>query len=620
MKKKSIIICIVLVIISVAIFIIKIHNISFIENVKQAIINRSEEKTNEAFVTTIDITNLEIKDGIEHEHVLISKYDETNHWNECRVCGKKLNLSKHSFSTTWALGYESCNSNNYATSVCSCGYTEYSSRPHVWNGSAYVSWTGYVHARKCSVCTEGIVGSYYLGSYGNGQIYSAKFNGSYISPVAPHAERCHLANGSIITCSNPGVCVVCGSNVANQHDFQSNPDSGVISCHVCGRQFGTFTYTITRDSNTPATYTVIENINLISGVTYDGTEGACDLGGYLQTNTASLISGSIGSNNFSLKYTLKFNSIAKGTKTTRLRKWIKINNIRCLFDIGYYTFYPDLIKPTISSVNMEGGTQLDKWSRSKPIVISGTENWTDTVTVKVLDNDENVIYTGSGNVVNGKYSISCTPDVECDIYGKNFKVIVIDACDNSAEKIFKIAKVDSFPPEPTSGVSITGEWTKSRNFKFTATDNGIGNVSIAFNDIKDLDLAIFDGKEYYREYNFVGDVYRAKELAVLYKDELGNSCMQKVTIDKIDNTSPTILYAGINNNILEIRANDVKEGLGEGSGVSKYRYITSKEKLDSPLVTASAIEVNKEDKVIISNIYDVRYIYIVAEDAVRKCK
>lgn len=67
---------------------------------------------------------------------------------------------------------------------------------------------------------------------------------------------------------------------------------------------------------------------------------------------------------------------------------------------------------------------------------------------------------------------------------------------------------------------------------------------------------------------------------------------------------------------MSINSNDLKDNLGEGSGVIKYRYITSDEKLDSPNVS-SGIEVNISNDFVISDIVNVKYVYIVAEDLVQ---
>ena len=128
-------------------------------------------------------------------------------------------------------------------------------------------------------------------------------------------------------------------------------------------------------------------------------------------------------------------------------------------------------------------------------------------------------------------------------------------------------------------------------------------------------LANKNDDRYLRDYEFIGDVYKPKEFSVLYQDGLGNDQIQKITIDKLDNTAPTIVNVSVHNNIVNINANDEHDSLGEGSGIVKYRYITSAEKLDNPIVS-SGIEVNANEKIMIDKIYQVKYIYIEAEDLV----
>ena len=59
---------------------------------------------------------------IEHTHIWATKYDSTNHWEYCTVCGEKRNVTAHVFTDHWQFGYESCNGNNYSLRTCtSCG-------------------------------------------------------------------------------------------------------------------------------------------------------------------------------------------------------------------------------------------------------------------------------------------------------------------------------------------------------------------------------------------------------------------------------------------------------------------------------------------------------------------
>ena len=104
---------------------------------------------------------------------------------------------------------------------------------------------------------------------------------------------------------------------------------------------------------------------------------------------------------------------------------------------------------------------------------------------------------------------------------------------------------------------------------------------------------------------------------VFYKDELENTTSQEITIDKIDNTAPTIINAQVHNNILNITANDRHETQGEGSGVVKYRYVTSTEKIENLNITIeNSTEVNSNETIKIPNIDKIKYIYIEAEDQV----
>ena len=97
---------------------------------------------------------------------------------------------------------------------------------------------------------------------------------------------------------------------------------------------------------------------------------------------------------------------------------------------------------------------------------------------------------------------------------------------------------------------------------------------------------------YSKEYKFVGDAYSPVQASVYFKDGLGNITTQVVTLEKIDNTAPSITSALLSNNIVNITAHDRHSTLGEGSGVVKYRYIISSTRWTNPSITTSnSIEV-----------------------------
>lgn len=318
------------------------------------------------------------------------------------------------------------------------------------------------------------------------------------------------------------------------------------------------------------------------------------------------------------KFLVSFNNHVEGKVGVANIRWFTYGGEKFYFDYTVEGIKADNISPVISNIEIENGSE---WSKTKSIVVSGTENYCNTVTLEIFDSEENIIFNGQAFVVNGSYSISYIPEIESNLEGKIFIAKVTDGCGNSTREEFTLSKIDFISPTPLSKNEIGGDWMKSKDFTFTATDNGIGEVSIAFNDIGDLRLAKVDGGIYSRDYKFVGDVYSPKELSVLYKDGLGNTSIQKITIDKIDNTSPTITNVELHNNKLVIESNDECGEIGEGSGVNKYRYLASTEKLETPEVRVdNSIEVLKSQEMIIKDVYKIKYVYVVAEDLVRKCK
>ncbi len=631
MKKRTIlfIFSILIILIGLLIFSEKIGFIKSIENIKN-------KKIEEIEITKIDVTDLENNGNLNHEHLFKTMYDENEHWNECMVCGKKENVVEHKFETKWKLGYESCEYTNGYIKECTCGYSISGHKPCVWKGkwidhsgfcndlNGYIEILDYapIHSRCCSVCGMWIMYSYYEESYGNGLIHNLTrgSNGTY-------AERCRNKEGKLISCSetlnNGGACAKCDRvHVKGNHvHVVCNSKTGNVKCFYCDKVFGKFTNIINRDNNSPATYTVktsfvlencpIQSYELRGFKEYNGS--------YIEPSAhkQEVLDGSVEEYIENGKTITKFTIITTGKLKEGIKSKIGLESSFWLNGVEVLTemipMIPDLVQPTISNIN--SNSELTEWSRSKPIKITGTENYCNLVNVKILDDKENIIFEGKTSVNNKNYSISCVPQLEAGLSGRKFKVIVTDTCENSTQQDFTISKIDSFGPVATSANSVTGEWSKSRKFTFKATDIGAGEVSIAFNDIEDLELARFNEGEYSRDYEFYGDVYSPKQLSVLYRDKLGNTSIQKVTIDKLDNTAPTITNASIHNNVVSVVANDVHEDLGEGSGVVKYRYIASDEKLDSPDVSAGK-EINASENIIIDEIYKFKYVYIEAEDLV----
>ena len=121
---------------------------------------------------------------VEHvcSNYYVSKYDTTNHWNECSICGKKYNVVAHTYTETWTMG-ESCSSANKCNHICSCGYSYQTNnnREHKNIGDLNVNINEFVHYKLCLDCKNYIV-----------------------------SKRCTKEDGSQISCTNLGTCTVCG--------------------------------------------------------------------------------------------------------------------------------------------------------------------------------------------------------------------------------------------------------------------------------------------------------------------------------------------------------------------------------------------------------------------------
>jgi len=549
-------------------------------------------------------------------------YDAENHWEECTICNEKRNKIVHTFTITWALGKESCLRTNSYTKTCSCGYSETGHKPCVWNGTKYIAGAAASHARVCSICNAQIIYLYYLNSYGNGKIYNANYESEYSNKIDKTAKDCYNSSGKKLDCNNLGTCAKCKRVYSKpEHSLYINKQNKIVCC-ICNGEYGTIKQTITKDKNAPTTYTITDNIILTNGATFKSTYGIRDIGNIWQTKNQTISNKNSNNTEFTVTTTAKFRETVKVPYEAYAYINVSIAGVSyilrtCLAE-EMWLLYPDTIEPVISSIS-NGESSIDEWSKSKPIIISGTENWTNTVKVKIVDDKQNIVFSGETIVTNGKYSISCTPELEAGLEGRTFKVIVTDTCENSTEQEFTISKIDSIPPEATSNTEVRGDWAKEKSFTAVASDHGIGNVQIAFNDVADYELATKNGNEYTREYKLIGDVYSPTKARIFYKDELNNIGTQEITIDKLDNTAPTITDSRFDNNKLLLESNDIKEGLGEGSGVTKYRFITSESKLENPEVTKeNSVEVLINENIIIPDMVTAKYVYVVAEDLVRK--
>lgn len=145
---------------------------------------------------------------------LISKYDKTNHWDQCSVCGTKYNKTAHDYEEYWTMG-DSCSNNNKLVHQCKgCGYSYKTSntREHTWNKD--YAKNAESHHTVCTLC------------------------GAEKGDLDVHRD----ADGNQLTCQNPGKCATCGYEVYRHRYFTNyntkskkwrNNDT-VVKCSMCG--------------------------------------------------------------------------------------------------------------------------------------------------------------------------------------------------------------------------------------------------------------------------------------------------------------------------------------------------------------------------------------------------
>ena len=217
---KKIIVCIVIAMVvaitGLVMYSENVHEIGFIENIKQAIedmINPNSEVDEVNKATVVDVTGITPGDVGNHtcSEYYISKYDETYHWNECKICGKVYDKVSHTFvDNGWTRGSaNSCYLDNVHKFICSCGYsyTNTTGRKAHDYSSSYWNCDSNEKLKECQLCHD---------------------------IVADH--HCITADGDPIGCDNLGKCSICGhvwSESDNNHVFLDTGEIGERKCTKC---------------------------------------------------------------------------------------------------------------------------------------------------------------------------------------------------------------------------------------------------------------------------------------------------------------------------------------------------------------------------------------------------
>ena len=450
-------------------------------------------------------------DAIEHTHIWADKYDSSNHWKYCTVCGEVKDKEVHTFTDHWAYGYESCNWNNPSTRTCSCGYSYVYHKPHseVYTTNSHTYYERQ-HWLQCSKCGDAV-----------------------------RLTACYDDEGPL-TCSNPGTCKVCGGiSPANHHEINNQ---GI--CVMCKKKFFTITdNTYSYSNDYSCVNWSFRVVPVDSTVKVTGTTTWCNPG------TCSRKSGQIVQNDDG-SYTVKIVLNVLYSKNTASAAWtydnLTINGSRSWVNTAVQIggFYRDHTAPNITSVTQTDQASTNGWATIKQLTLSGTENNSDVVYLTVSDKatGEKYVTNAAVSVVDGKYSYICTPSIEGDAKGRIYVVTARDYIGNTSTKEFVVSKTDGSAPQLKSGTSLTyTDWSTSKNISLSFFDFGAGGIQASLDNQTDY-KALTKSGEYYVWNRSFGNQVGATEHTIYVRDALGNAGSYKFTVGNTDSNVYSITY------------------------------------------------------------------------------
>ncbi len=538
-----------------------------------------------------------------HNHIYETQYNDTQHWEECIICGNKQNIANHHIQTIGnaatcdeyvILGQEVCTDN--------CGYSkqlEY--LEHI--RPAKLNWQNYLGTRHIAYQCERCGGS---GKNSLTQEHTFYINGKIMTVNQMKQAGMNIHQYTSLTCT------VCKLNIPlNQHTFYTN------ICYLCDKKYGP-------DINFNIAENTVENgqgkIDLLNNATQYV---------YAQVNTngrtfSSVTTSSLNKNtNYNVgtpelikqegniwTYRIPISLIDRNksfTETLSLTMYWYTNLTQGSMLDGYVIgngassvraeaileCIPIHSQPTINEIKEIDEETVGEWVIKKKLNIQGTATKREIVYISMYDEEGKAIFEDEAvPVVNGNYSFISNYGLEA-IENTNFTIKVKDAFGNIGEKQITLSHVDSQAPTIISEKAFNEEWSKNKEVKLEIEEKGIGGVQIACNDANAYENTEQQEGKYSKTYNFIGDIYQDMQVAIYLKDDLGNIHTEKITIGKIDGTSPTITNIKTEkegeNTKVTIEANDRNEKLGEeGSGIAGYAITTSKELPIDALYSKSA--------------------------------
>lgn len=195
--KKKIVHIIFFLLLTLGILLI-FNKTEIIEKTKKIIQKTQQISNNENTITTIDITNLDSNITIEHEHILVTKYDTNQHWEECKICNEAINKKIHEFKDNWSMeNPDYCHEENINRKTCICGYSYETSAGRINHSYYELNQLALecTRSKECSVCRKTLL-----------------------------IHRCMDSNRKYLVCNHWGTCTKCGYSYGRyncQHGCQA---------------------------------------------------------------------------------------------------------------------------------------------------------------------------------------------------------------------------------------------------------------------------------------------------------------------------------------------------------------------------------------------------------------